>query len=519
MSRPGFILEVEKRTPALLIGDGGAGRLAPLPLGTQVVYPNEYDTAILDVDQAIGDALRSPRDSAPLADLLGPDRRLTVVVTGLAVAPMAHDIRGRLLEQVLEVAAARQVNDVRVLVAVGAGRRLTGAELVAVLGQRVVDALGPDGLVLQHDLADPAGAADLGPTTACEPVLVNRRLAESDVVVTVNVAREAADAGAGFLADGVVALATLDACHGFGAVDGASDRVAAVLADKLPLFAIDVVTDQADIAPAFDYLGRREWEWSVRQRMALGLARRAQGVAHERLHRAMWEAGQARRTAAITAGDPVRVAGATRRVLADQQVVQLPAPVDVLITGVAGRTRYNAGTTVDPITAAWSALRGLHRPGAPVRQGGAVIVCHPLRQDFSSTEQQAAGDFFAQVLTRTTDPAVINTEHERRFAEDEWYGHVHRDQHAYAGILPVYQWYAISRARAHCGDIVWVGADRDSAARMGMRAATTLADALEIVANRIGPDPQVAYLHAGATMVTDVVEGRVPQGRVEEGRG
>lgn len=508
MSRPGFILEVEKRTPPLLIGDGGAGRLASLPLGTQVVYPNEHDVSILDVDQAIGDALSSPHGSAPLADLLGPGRRLTVVVTGLEVAPMAQDIRGRLVEQVLEVAASRRVNDVQVLIAVGAGRRLTRAELVAVLGQRVVDALGPDGLILQHDLADPAGAVDLGLTPAGEPVLVDRRLAESDLVVTVNVARKSGDTGAGFLAGGVVALATLDACHGFGAVDGAAERVAAVLAEKLPLFAIDVVTDQADVAPAFDYLGRREWEWSVRQRLALSLARQAQGVARERLHRAMWEAGQPRRTAVIAAGAPARVAEVTRRVLADQQVVQLPAPVDVLITGVPGRTRYNAGTSVDPLTAAWSALQGLERPGGPVRPGGAVIVCHPLRQDFSSTEHQASGDFFAQVLTRTTDPAVVNAEHERRYAEDEWYGHVHRDQHAYAGILPVYQWYAISRARAHCGDIVWVGADRDSAARMGMRAATTLADALEIVSNRIGPDPQVAYLHAGATMVPDVVEGR-----------
>ncbi|QGF24505.1 lactate racemase domain-containing protein [Raineyella fluvialis] len=513
MTRPGFILEVEKRTPALLIGDGGAGHLATLPLGTQVVYPNEYDATILDVNQAIGAALRTPRGSAPLAELLGPGRTLTVVVSGLDVAPMAQDIRGRLVEQILDVAASRQVNDVRVLIAVGIGRRLTDRELVAVLGQRVVDALQPDGLVLQHDLADPAGSADLGLTEAGEPVLVNRRLAESDVVVTVNVARAFEDAGAGFLAEGVVAGPTLDVCLGFGAVDGALERVAAVLAEKLPLFAIDVVTDQADVAPSFDYLGRREWEWSVRQRLALRLARQGRGVARDRLYRSMWEAGHPRATAAITAGAATDVAEATRRVLADQQVVQLPAPVDVLITSAPGRTRYNAGTPADPITAAWSALRGLDRPGSPLRQGGAVIISHPLRQDFSSTEHQASGDFFAQVLTRTTDPAVINAEHERRFAEDDWYGHVHRDRHAYAGILPVYQWYAISRARAHCGDIVWVGADRESAARMGMRAATTLADALEIVSNRVGPDPRVGYLHPGATMVTDVVDERV------EGRG
>lgn len=508
MSRPGFVLEVENRTPPLLVGDGGAGRQATLPVGSQVVYANEYDEAILDVDQAIAAALREPQGSAPLAERLEPGTRLTVVVAGLAVAPMAQDIRGRLVEHVLDIAAERRVDDVQVLLAVGTGRRLDERELVAVLGRRVVDALAPDGLVVQHDLADPAGTADLGTTTAGEPVLVNRRLVESDLIVTVNVARTSTDAGAGLLAEGVVGLGTLDAIHGFDARAGAQQRIADVLVERLPVLAVDAVTDQYDLAPAFRYLGRREWEWSVQQRLALGAARRLGKLSDERLHRLMWEAGHARALCALNAGDPVQVAGATRAVLADQQVVQVPTAADVLVTSVPGRTPHNAGTQADPLTAAWAALQGLAGPGSLVRAGGAVIICHPLSPDFSPTEHQASGDFFAQVLTHTTDPAVVHAEYERRFATDDWYAHLHRDERGYAGVLPLHQWYAVARAREHCGDIVWVGADRRSAARMGMRAATSLADALEIVSNRVGPDPQVTYLHAGPTLVTDVAEGR-----------
>lgn len=508
MSRPGFVLEVESRTPPLLIGDGGAGRLATLPAGSQVVYGNEYDEVILDVDQAVAAALRDPQGSAPLVERLEPASRLTVVVAGLAVAPMAQDIRARLVERVLDIAAERRVDDVQVLLAIGTGRRLDQRELSAVLGRRVVDALAPDGLLVQHDLSDPAGAADLGSTTAGEPVLVNRRLAESDLVVTVNVARTPEDAGAGVLAEGAVARETLDAIHGFDAKAGARQRVADVLAQRLPLLAVDAVTDQHDAAPAFRYLGRREWEWSVQQRLALAAGRRLDRLSADRLHRLMWEAGQPRALCALNAGDPARVAEATRAVLADQQVVQVPAAADVLITSVPGRTPHNAGTPADPLTAAWGALHGLAGPDTPVRAGGAVIICHPLRPDFSPTEHQASGDFFAQVLAHTTDPAVVHAEYERRFATDDWYAHLHRDERGYAGVLPLYQWYAVARAREHCGDIVWVGADRRSAARMGMRAATSLADALEIVSNRVGPDPQVTYLHAGPTLVTDVVEGR-----------
>lgn len=508
MSRPGFTLEVESRTPALLVGDGGAGRLATLPVGTQVVYPNEYDEAILDVDQAIADALRGPRGGAPLADRLRPGHRLTVVVTGLAVAPMQDDIRGRLVEHVLDIAAAQRVDDVQVLVAIGTGRRLDEAELVTVLGRRVVEALSPDGLIAQHDLTDPAGGADLGHTEEGEPVVVNRRLAESDLVVSVNVARLADQTGLGFLVDGVTALPTVDAVHGFASRPGARQRIAAVLADRLPILAVDAVTDQHDLSPTFDYLGRREWEWSLQQRLALAAARRLGRVAPERLHRLMWEADKARALCALTAGDPAEVAATSRSVLAEQQVVQVAAPADVLVTTVPGRTAHNAGTPTDPLTAAWAALHDLAGPSSPVRPGGAVIICHPLSADFSATEHQASGDFFAQVLSRTQDPAVVHAEHERRFATDDWYAHMHRDERGYAGVLPVYQWYAIARALEHCGDIVWVGADRDSAARMGMRAATTLADALEIVSNGVGPDPQVTYLHAGPTLVTEIVEGR-----------
>lgn len=508
MTRPGFTLEVESRTPALLVGDGGAGHLAHLPSGAQVVYPNEYDDAIQDVDQAIAAALAAPRGSAPLAELLRPGLRLTVVVSGLAVAPMRDDIRARLVERVLDAAASRQVDDVQVLLALGTGRRLDGTELAVVLGRRVLDALGPEGLVVQHDLADPAGFADLGSTDEGERVLVNHRLAVSDLVVTVNVARHDEEAGVGLLAQGVVARETLDAIHGYQARPGAQDRIAAVIAAQLPVFAVDAVTDQRDLAPAFDYVGRREWEWSVQQRLALAAARRLGRLAPDRLHRLMWEAGQPRALCALAAGDPGEVAVATRRVLADQQVVQVPTAADVLVTTVPGRTPHNAGIPADPLTAAWAALHDLAGPDSPVRPGGAVIVCHPLRPDFSPTEHQASGDFFAQVLSRTQDPAVVHAEHEQRYATDDWYAHMHRDERAYAGILPVYQWYAVARAREYCGDIVWVGADRESAARLGMRAATTLADALEIVSNRVGPDPHVTYLHAGPTLVTGVVEKR-----------
>ena len=41
MSRPGFVLEVDDRTPPLVVQEGEGFRLEEFPRGTRVVYPPE----------------------------------------------------------------------------------------------------------------------------------------------------------------------------------------------------------------------------------------------------------------------------------------------------------------------------------------------------------------------------------------------------------------------------------------------------------------------------------------------
>ena len=41
MSRPGFVLEVDDRTPPMVVHEGLGFRLESFPLGTRVVYPPE----------------------------------------------------------------------------------------------------------------------------------------------------------------------------------------------------------------------------------------------------------------------------------------------------------------------------------------------------------------------------------------------------------------------------------------------------------------------------------------------
>ena len=79
MSRPGFVLDVDERTPPLLVHQGEGFRLERLPLGTKVIYPPDSLPGIRNVDAAIRHALLNPHGTEPLPELLRPGMRLTIV--------------------------------------------------------------------------------------------------------------------------------------------------------------------------------------------------------------------------------------------------------------------------------------------------------------------------------------------------------------------------------------------------------------------------------------------------------
>src|SRR5690349_11009868 len=118
MSRPGFVLEVDDRTPPMIVHEGEGFRLEKFPLGTRVVYPPEALKAIDDVDAAIRDALLHPVDADPLPTKLRAGMRLTIAFDDLSLplpTMRAPDIRQRIIEQVLTMAAEAGVDDVQLI--------------------------------------------------------------------------------------------------------------------------------------------------------------------------------------------------------------------------------------------------------------------------------------------------------------------------------------------------------------------------------------------------------------------
>ena len=85
----------------------------------------------------------------------------------LPLPPMRRpDIRQRVIEAVLDLAAAAGVDDVHLIAALALHRRMTEAELRHAVGDRVYDAFAPRGLLYNHDAEDPDNLVYLGTTAA-----------------------------------------------------------------------------------------------------------------------------------------------------------------------------------------------------------------------------------------------------------------------------------------------------------------------------------------------------------------
>ena len=132
----------------------------------------------------------------------------------LPLPPMRRpDIRQRIIEAVLDLAAEAGVDDVHLIAALALHRRMTEAELRHAVGDRVYDAFAPHGLLYNHDAEDPDNLALPGHHPHGEEVEINKRAAESDLLVYVNINIVSMDGGHKSTATGLASYRSLRHHH------------------------------------------------------------------------------------------------------------------------------------------------------------------------------------------------------------------------------------------------------------------------------------------------------------------
>ena len=524
MSRPGFVLEVDERTPPLLVHQGEGLRLETFPRGTRVIYPPESLPGLPDLDGAIAHALENPENSEPLSALLRSGMRLTIAFDdiSLPLPPMrTPDVRQRIIEQVLTKAAAAGVDDVQIIAANALHRRMTGPEIKRIVGERVYRSFWPEALY-NHDAEDRDNLLHVGVTDAGEDVEINRRAAESDLLVYVNINLVAMDGGHKSVPIGLASYNSLRHHHNshtmvhsrsfmdhkHSAMHSSAWRMGRLLADHLKIFTVETTLNNDAFPKQYGFLTRREWEWSLKDQAMFVGVKRGVDLAPSRVRRNIFTSMVADyEVTGVHAGETEAVHEKTLANVHRQQLVEVNGQSDVLVVGLPYLSPYNVNSVMNPILAMCLGLGyffNMYRGMPLVRRGGTMILYHPVPWEFNQVHHPSYIDFFEEVLVESTDPATIEAKFERQYATDPWYIHLYRTSHAYHGVHPFYMWYWGAHALDHLGDVIWVGGDRRAVSRMGFRSASTLQDALEMASGTVGTSPSITYLHSPPHAIADV---------------
>ena len=527
MPRPGFVLEVDERTPPLLVHEGEGYRLQRFPQGSRVVYPPDSLPPVKDVASAIRDALWNPIGTDPLPRLLKPGMKLTIALDDISIPlpPMrTPDIRQRVLEHVVELAARSGVEDVKIIVATALHRRMTANEIRRMVGERVFRSFWPNDL-FNFDAEDPNALLDLGKTDEGEDVEISKRAAESDLLVYVNVNLVAMDGGHKSVAVGLASYKSLKHHHnvntmlhstsymdpreGRSAINDSATRMGRLVASAgVRVFQIETTVNNDTFPSQLGFLNKREWEWSAFDQALMLGARKGNELAPSRVRREIFRRIEADYgITGVNAGEVEMVHQRTLANLHRQQLVEVQGQSDVVVFGLPYISPYNVNSVMNPILVhclGLGYLFNLYRGKPLVKRGGVVIMFHPVPWEFHQIHHPSYIDFFEEVLAETTDPTTIESKYEQQYATDPWYIHLYRTSHAYHGVHPFYMWYWGAHGRDHAGDVIFVGGDARAVGRLGYRRAGTFADALEMAKDTVGPSPSITYFHAPPLMIADV---------------
>ncbi len=453
--------------------------------------------------------------------------RLTIAFDdiSLPLPPMkAPDVRGLIIEQVVEMAAGKGIEDIKLIVANALHRRMTGDEIKHAVGERVHRSFYPKDLT-NHDAEDPDGITFIGKTDKDEDVDLNRRAAESDLIVYVNINLVPMDGGNKSVPVGLASYQSIKHHHnvhtmmhstsymdptgGKSEIHDSCDRMAKVLRDAgVKIFTIETTLNNDTFPKQFGFLNKREWEWSLAdQAMYLG-GKRANDMGPGKVRHEIWQRIKADYgVTGITAGDTDAVHAITLQNVDRQLTTEVDGQSDIVVFGLPYLGPYNSNSIMNPILVHCLGLGyffNMYKNKPIARPGGVAIMHHPVPWEFQQVHHPSYVDFFEEVLADTTDPGEIEKKYEKRYVEDPWYRHLYRTSYSYHGVHPFYMWYWGAHGRDYLGDVIFVGGDRKSVARLGYRSASSFADALEMASETVGRSPSITYLHSPPLTMADV---------------
>jgi len=496
-----------------------------MPAGTRVVYPNPTIPGLADREAAIRYALDHPEQMEPLSALLRPGMKVTIAIDDISL-PLPKmkrpDVRESVLTLVIKLLAEKGVEDVHIIVATSYHRRMTAAEIRHAVGNHIFSKFYPDTLY-NHDGEAPDGMVELETTEQGERVRINRRAAESDLLIYANINLVPMDGGSKSVGVGLCDYASLQAHHTpqtilasdsyfdhtRSAMAHSCDRIMEVINRHLKVFHIETVLNNRMFEPAMGFFTKNEDKYSGVDRAAFEATRRGLALLPRAARRKVLFAIPAPyQMIAVHAGATLPTHAKTLAYCYAQYCSPLEGQSDVVVYGIPFISPYNVNSILNPLLVQVMALGYFHNMyrGMPVaKKNGVLIITHPLYNDFDPLHHPSYIEFFNRILTETRDSVELQRKYEAQFAHDPDYIRMYRTGHAYHGVHPFYMWYWGENGRAHMGKVIVVGAESRRAAQiMGWETAATMNEALEMAQSHVGRKPSITMMHFAPILMADV---------------
>jgi nickel-dependent lactate racemase len=524
-ARRDLVVNVNRRSERRLIAYGDEFLYEKLPVGTRVIYPPPPLDELPDPDQAIRYALLRPENADPLFAQLNPNMRVTVAIDdiSLPLPPMRRpDIRERVLNQVLQTLADYGVDDVHLIIATALHRRMTEAEIRRMVGEKAFKQFWPDRLY-NFDGEDRSELVMLGKTDHNEEVWLSRRAAESDLVIYVNINLVPMDGGHKSVAVGLAPYQSLRHHHNAATLRDSrsymdptrsglhrsANRMGRIVNEHLNVFTVETAVNNRMYGPTLDFLHKNEDRFTNWDRARLKGFRWGLGnMTNEFRRQVMYQYTSPFGMTGVWAGETEAVHEKALARVFQQYSVPVKGQTDILVLGVPFICPYNVNSIMNPILVQCTGLGylfNMYRGKPLVREGGTVIICHPLRDEFHPEHHPSYIEFFHRCLAETTEATELEKQFEQEFARNPTYIHMYRYGHAYHGVHPFYMWYWGEPARQHVGRVIAAGCEEpEVAARLGWDAADTLDEAIAMATSDLGRSATITYLHLPPIVIADV---------------
>ncbi len=499
--------------------------LEDLPVGTRVIYPKPPLEGLANPGAAIRYALNHPIDSDPLYAQLYPGMRVTIAVDdiSLPLPPMTTpDIRQTILEIVLEQLDANGVDDVHIIIANSLHRHLTPAEMKRMVGKKIYDAFYPD-RYYNHDAEDPDGIVSLGITDHKEPVNINRRAVESDLVIYVNINLVPMDGGHKSVTVGLCNYESLKPHHEPQTIRESDsymdpkksmlnrkvERMGALVDQHMNVFHIETALNNRMFNSATSFFAKNEDDFTEFDRMKFEAMRWTLKKLPAAAKRKVFHSVPANyQLVSVHAGKTEPVHKKIVEKNFEQYAVKIKGQSDILICGVPFISPYNVNSILNPLLVQVMGLGYFHNfyRGKPiVRKGGVLILCHPCYDEFDHQHHPSYIEFFNRLLPETRDANKLRHKYEEEFAKNPSYIEMYRRGNAYHGAHPFFMWYWGENGRQHVGKVIVAGAENAHVpARLGWERAENLTEAIAMAKSFIGPSASITMMHHPPIVMADV---------------